>query len=111
MYNFSILSQLKPWIDALSVPGFTFQYGPTGPEGLLGEKRVVIASARGNLHGAGTPAAALDHQETYLRTFLGSIPGVTRFTVVRAEGLKVSDEMRRLDRESGLRQVAEQQTP
>ncbi|MGJ7499355.1 FMN-dependent NADH-azoreductase [Variovorax sp. ZT5P49] len=108
MYNFGIPSQLKSWLDALAVPGKTFQYDATGVKGLLGAKRVVIASARGGFYGAETPMAALDHQETYLRSFFGFL-GVTRMEVVRAEGLKVSDEMKDLGMAAGLRQAAELQ--
>ncbi len=47
MYNFSVPSQLKAWMDRIAQPGQTFSYTPTGPVGLAGEKRVIIASARG----------------------------------------------------------------
>ena len=62
MYNFSVPSQLKAWIDRLAVAGKTFSYGENGPAGLAGDKRVIIASARGGFFSAGTPFAALDHQ-------------------------------------------------
>jgi FMN-dependent NADH-azoreductase len=109
MYNFGIPSQLKSWLDALAVPGKTFRYGAEGAQGLLGEKRVVIASARGALYGADSPYAALDHQERYLQSFFGFL-GVTRIDTVRAEGLKVSDDMNRLGIETALRQAAELET-
>ncbi|MNR42172.1 FMN-dependent NADH-azoreductase [compost metagenome] len=56
-------------------------------------KRVVVASTRGGLYGEGTPMAALDHQETYLRGFFGFL-GVTDITFVRAEGLAFGPEAR-----------------
>ena len=59
MYNFGIPSQLKAWIDRIAVAGKTFRYGANGPEGLAGNKRVIIAISRGGLYGAGMPAAAL----------------------------------------------------
>ncbi|MED5613046.1 FMN-dependent NADH-azoreductase [Janthinobacterium sp. P210005] len=93
MYNFAIPSQLKSWLDALAVPGKTFQYGANGPEGLLGSKRVIIASTRGGYYGADTPMAALEHQESHLRAFFGFL-GVTQIDIVRAEGVKVSDDAR-----------------
>lgn len=67
MYNFTIPSQLKAWIDRIVVGGKTFKYGPQGAEGLAGSKRVIVAISRGGFYGPGTPAAALDHLETYLR--------------------------------------------
>jgi FMN-dependent NADH-azoreductase len=93
MYNFSISSQLKAWIDRLAVAGKTFRYAETGPEGLAGGKRVIIASSRGGFYGPQTPAAFLDHQETYLRGVFGFF-GITNLTFVRAEGVNVSSDQR-----------------
>lgn len=57
MYNFSIPSQLKAWIDRVVIAGKTFRYGPNGAEGLLSKnKKVFIASSRGNVYAAGSPA-------------------------------------------------------
>lgn len=89
MYNFGIPSQLKSWLDALAVPGKTFSYDENGAKGLLGDKRFVIASARGALFGEGGPYAALEHQESHLRSFLGFL-GVTRIEIIRAEGVRIS---------------------
>ena len=87
MYNFSIPSQLKAWIDRVVVAGKTFRYGPSGPESLLPKnKKLFIASSRGNFYGSGTPAAALEHHETYLTGVLAFI-GLSDVTIVRAEGI------------------------
>jgi FMN-dependent NADH-azoreductase len=67
MYNFTIPSQLKAWIDRILVAGKTFKYGAQGPEGLAGNKRMIVAISRGGFYGAGTPAAVGEHLETYLR--------------------------------------------
>jgi FMN-dependent NADH-azoreductase len=93
MYNFGIPSQLKAWIDRLSVPGKTFRYTEKGPEGLLSGKKVIVASARGGFYGAETPAAFLDHQESYLRGVFGFF-GITDVTFIRAEGLAMGAEQR-----------------
>jgi len=90
MYNFTIPSQLKSWVDRITVAGQTFSYGPEGVKGLAGGKKVVIVSTRGGLYGAETPGASLDHQEPYLRNLFGFL-GITDITVVRAEGLAMSD--------------------
>ena len=58
MYNFSIPSQLKAWIDRLAVTGKTFRYTSKGPEGLAGGKKVIVASSRGGFYGPGTPLRA-----------------------------------------------------
>lgn len=92
MYNFSIPSQLKAWIDRVCVAGRTFQYGANGPEGLLPKgKKVFIASSRGGVYTGDSPAAFLEHHETYLKGVLGFI-GLTDVTVVRAEGLNLGED-------------------
>jgi FMN-dependent NADH-azoreductase len=93
MYNFTIPSQLKSWIDRIVVAGKTFRYSAAGPEGLAGNKRVIIAISRGGFYGSGTPAAALEHLETYLRGIFRFI-GVTNLEVIVAEGLLVGPEQR-----------------
>ena len=92
MYNFSVPSQLKAWIDRVCVAGRTFRYTANGPESLLPQgKKVVIASTRGGIYTGDSPAAALEHHESYLRGVLGFI-GLTDVTVIRAEGLNLGDE-------------------
>jgi FMN-dependent NADH-azoreductase len=93
MYNFSIPSQLKAWIDRVVVAGKTFRYGANGAEGLLRNKKIFIASSRGNIYAAGSPAAALEHHESYLTGVLSFI-GLTDVTIVRAEGLAFGTEAR-----------------
>jgi len=93
MYNFTLPSQLKAWIDRIVVAGKTFRYGASGPEGLAGNKRVIIAISRGGFYGPGAPAAALEHLETYLRGILGFI-GVTSPQFIVAEGLLLGPEQR-----------------
>lgn len=92
MYNFSIPSQLKAWIDRILIAGKTFRYTETGPEGLAGGKRVIIASSRGGIYSEG-PAVAVDFQETYLRHVFGVI-GLPDIEFVRAEGLALGPEQR-----------------
>ena len=87
MYNFSIPSQLKAWIDRIAQVGRTFKYTETGPVGLAGGKTVIVASTRG---GAYSAAPQMDHQESYLRTVFGFF-GVTDVRFVRAEGLAMGD--------------------
>jgi len=92
MYNFTLPTQLKAWIDRIVVAGKTFQYTASGPEGLAKGKRVIVALARGGFYGEGSPAAPLEHLETYLRgvfNFIGIEP-----EFVSADGLAVSPEHR-----------------
>jgi len=94
MYNFSISSQLKAWIDRLAVAGKTFRYTAKGPEGLVGGKRVIIASSRGGFYGPQALAASFDHQETYLRGVFAFL-GITDITFIRAEGVNVGPDQRK----------------
>ena len=94
MYNFSLPTQLKAWIDRVCVADVTFKATPQGYVSLLpGGKRAVIASARGGLYGTGMPAAALEHHESYLTGVLGFL-GIADVEVVRAEGLALGPEAR-----------------
>src|SRR5581483_3146331 len=93
MYNFTIPSQLKAWIDRILVAGKTFKYGPQGAEGLAGNKRVIVAISRGGFYGPGTPAAALEHLESYLRGVFGFI-GVTSLEFISADGIQTGPAQR-----------------
>ncbi|MCQ9156261.1 FMN-dependent NADH-azoreductase [Acidomonas methanolica] len=95
MYNFTIPSQLKAWIDRICVAGKTFRhYTEDGFEGLVGGKKIILAITRGGLYGPDSPSASFEHQERYLRavfTFLG----VTDITTIIAEGLAGGEEQRK----------------
>jgi FMN-dependent NADH-azoreductase len=93
MYNFTIPSQLKAWIDRILVAGKTFKYSEAGVEGLAKGKRVIVTITRGGFYGADTPAAAGEHLETYLRWVFGFI-GVTDLEVILAEGIQTGAEQR-----------------
>jgi FMN-dependent NADH-azoreductase len=90
MYNFSVPSTLKSWIDRIAVAGKTFRYGEQGPEGLAGGKRVILAIAQGGVHEAGGRS---DFQESYLRFLFGFL-GIDDVEVVRAQGVNLSGEHR-----------------
>ena len=93
MYNFTIPSQLKAWIDRILVAGKTFKYGAQGAEGLAGNKRVIVAVSRGGFYGPGTPAAVGEHLETYLRWVFGFI-GIANPEFIFADGIQVGPEHR-----------------
>lgn len=91
MYNFSIPSQLKAWLDRVMVAGRTFKYTETGPVGLASEKRAIIVSSRGGIYSAGSLAQTMEHQESYLKVALGFM-GITTTTIIRAEGVNMKDK-------------------
>ena len=92
-YNFSIPSQLKAWIDRIAVRGKTFGYSENGPVGLATGKRVIVALARGNVYGEGSPYAAYEHAETLLRSIFTFVGANVEFIV--AEGLGRGEDARR----------------
>lgn len=92
MYNFTLPTQLKSWIDRIVVAGKTFQYGPNGPEGLAKGKKVIIALARGGFYGEGSPAAGFEFLERYLTAIFNFI-GIEPYFVA-ADGLAISPEHR-----------------
>lgn len=102
-YNFSIPSQLKVWIDRIAVRGKTFGYSENGPVGLATGKRVIIALARGNVYGEGSPYAAYEHAETLLRSLFTFVGADVEFIV--AEGLGRGEEARRTAVENALDQA------
>ena len=92
MYNFTLPTQLKAWIDRIVIAGKTFRYTENGPEGLAKGKRVIVALARGGIYSSGSPAAALEHLETYLAGVFNFIGIEPEFVV--AEGLNLSPDHR-----------------
>jgi len=106
MYNFTLSSQLKAWIDQIVVAGKTFRYGPKGPEGLAGDKRVIIALSRGGLYGPGAPAAAFEHLEGYLRSIFAFM-GVTDPEIIVAEGIQLGADQRAKSLGEALRAAGE----
>ncbi|WP_226093592.1 NAD(P)H-dependent oxidoreductase [Dickeya oryzae] len=92
MYNFSVSSQLKAWLDRIAQAGRTFKYTETGPVGLSAGRKVIIVSARGGFYGK-PPFASLDFQERYLQAFFGFL-GIHDVYFIRAEGASKGDEIK-----------------
>ncbi len=91
MYNFTVPTQLKAWIDRVAQAGRTFAYTEKGLKGLAGGKTVIVASTRGGVYSTHPALAGLDHQESYLKTIFGFF-GITDVQIVRAEGVAMGDE-------------------
>ena len=102
MYNFSVPTQLKAWIDRIAVAGKTFRYTEAGPEGLCGNKKVIVVSTAGGLH-QGQPTGV--GHEDFLKVFLGFI-GITDVEFVRAHGLAYGDEPRNNALQAAQAQIA-----
>ena len=104
MYNFTVPTQLKAWIDRIAVAGKTFSYTEAGPQGLCGGKKLVSVSTAGGLH-AGQPSG-VGHEE-YLKLLFGFL-GITDIEIVRAEGLAYGDDMRNKAMSDAKAQIGEQ---
>ena len=90
MYNFTIPSQLKAWIDRIAQAGRTFTYTEKGPVGLATGKTVIVVSSRGGVYSTSDAGRALEHQESYLQTVFGFF-GINNVQFVRAEGVAMGD--------------------
>jgi len=90
MYNFSVPSTFKAWIDHIVRAGRTFRYGAEGPVGLLQNKKVVVVASRGGVYSSGA-GKSMDFHEPYLRGVLGFI-GLKDVTFIYAEGLNIGPE-------------------
>ncbi len=89
MYNFTVPSTLKAWIDHVSIAGQTFSYTAEGPRGLLKGKAYLVLSS-GGIYSQG-PFAANDHLSTYLEAIFRFL-GIGEIEVVRAEGIAYGPE-------------------
>ncbi len=87
IYNFGIPARLKAWVDLVARAGVTFRYTEAGPQGLLENKRAIIATASGGVP-VGSPA---DFATTYLKQVLAFI-GITDVTIIAADQLAVDPE-------------------
>ena len=100
MYNFSVPSTLKAWIDRVAVAGRTFKYTENGPVGLAGGKKVIVAEASGGEY-AGT---AIDFVAPYLKQVFGFL-GITDVEFIRAERVAYSPEHKALAIEAALASI------
>jgi len=105
MYNFSVPTQLKSWVDRVVVAGKTFRYTENGPVGLVpAGKKAIIALSTGGIYTGESPARFVEHNETYLKAVLTHI-GIKDVEVIRAEGIGYGPEARARAIESALGEI------
>jgi FMN-dependent NADH-azoreductase len=113
MYNYSIPSTLKAWLDRINDP----RLAPNKETGVgaLSDKRIVITTSRGGAYGPGTPKEDWEFQERYLRTFFKALGAEENVTFVNAEmtladvdpGLAQFKDFAAQSRENAHKQVLE----
>lgn len=92
LYNLTVSTHLKAWMDRVLRAGKTFRYNESGePVGLAGDARVILCISRGGVYAPGTPGAAIEHCESYLRDVLNFM-GVKRLDVIAADGSAIGPE-------------------
>ena len=96
MYNFTVPTQLKSWLDRLAVAGKSFCYTADGPEGLLGGKRVIVALASGGVYEEG---GLFEHQKSYLKAFFNFLGIEPEFVSAFGVGMAPDEALERADAE------------
>jgi FMN-dependent NADH-azoreductase len=89
MYNFSVPSNLKAWIDHIARSGITFSYTPQGPIGTLNGKKAILVTSAGGVYSSG-PMQSWDFSEPFVRTLL-NVLGIKDIQSVRVEGLAIPE--------------------
>ena len=76
LYNYSVPSSLKTWIDHVHIPARTapFVGAPTQP---MAGRPAVVVSSRGASYDAGSPTEGWDHAVPMLELILGTALGMT----------------------------------
>jgi FMN-dependent NADH-azoreductase len=99
MWNFSIPYWLKHYIDVIAQPKYLFKYTASGAEGLVKNKKMVVATSRGGDYSAKSPAAGLDYQEPYIRSIFG-LCGIKNITFINAQPMDIGQDIaiKELDR-------------
>jgi len=92
MWNFSIPYYLKHYIDVIVQPKYLFRYTDKGPEGLVKNKKMIVITSRGGDYSSGSPMAAFDHEEPYLRAIFG-LCGLTDITFINAQPMDMDPEV------------------
>ena len=90
MYNFTVPSTLKTWMDYIARAGTTFKYTESGPVGLLPDTKVYINTSRGGLHRDQISDGIVPLLATYF-----TLLGFNDLKVIYAEGLTLGDDSRR----------------
>ena len=75
LYNYTVPSALKAWIDNIHVPGRTAPFGDSGQP--LAGRPAVVVSSRGASYDPGSPTEGWDHAVPVLQLILGTALGMS----------------------------------
>jgi FMN-dependent NADH-azoreductase len=104
MYNFSISAPLKAWVDMVVRSGETVDFMQRPPKGLLHGKKTIVITSRGGSYAPGTPTAAFDFQEPYLRHIL-HLMGLQDVTFIHVDRQLHGDEIAHQSRQQATAQI------
>ncbi|HEY1990851.1 MAG TPA: NAD(P)H-dependent oxidoreductase [Gammaproteobacteria bacterium] len=104
MYNFHISAPLKGWIDMVVRAGETVDFTQRPPQGLLQGKKAIVVTSRGGSYAAGTPTAAFDFQEPYLRHIL-SLMGLQDLTFIHVDRQSHGEDIAHQSRLAATRRI------
>ena len=104
MWNFGIPYRLKHLIDAVSQKDVLFTFDERGLNGMLGGRKAVVVNARGVGLGPDFPRADLDHQQSYMTTWLRMI-GITDTTHIEVEKTLMGPDLDREERSRAASQA------
>lgn len=94
MYNFSIPSTLKAYIDQIIRPGRTFAFEPNSENPyqplVSGKKMMIITSRGGSGFGRGEPNENRNYQDPYLKAIFGFI-GITDISFIHLENVELGE--------------------
>ena len=90
MWNLSVPTQVKGYLDTLMVAGKTFAYTENGPKGLATDKKAI------HIHGAGSVysnTTGIEHSDSFVRSILGFM-GVDLAPTIWVEGIDANPDQK-----------------
>lgn len=106
MYNFSVPSALKAWIDHVVRAGETFSFSPeAGFQGLVHNKRAFVLTAAGAVFST-EAMQPLDFLSPYLKTLL-SFLGIGEIEIISLEGTTIDADAFERSQQAALDKISQ----
>jgi FMN-dependent NADH-azoreductase len=87
LYNYSLPSTLKAWVDYIHVPAVTAPFDDPATQQPMAGRPAVLVSTRGATYDAGSPTEFNDHAIPALQLILGNALGMSVETIVATRTL------------------------